>query len=140
MHGSAPDIAGQGIASPVGQIWSAAMMLDHLGETEAGAAILNAIESDLIDKSLCTRWPYGQYFQSGTGNRRCRCPCSRCCARRLVRRKLRRVPTAAQRQLELSTCHDATCYQGGRNPLIVQFDGLVGENFEVGGQAVAVAQ
>ena len=35
VHGSAPDIAGQGIANPIGQIWSAAMMLDHLGEPEA---------------------------------------------------------------------------------------------------------
>ena len=55
VHGSAPDIAGQGIANPVGQIWSAAMMLDHLGEVEAGAAILKAIETSLVDKSLCTR-------------------------------------------------------------------------------------
>ena len=35
VHGSAPDIAGKGIANPIGQIWSAAMMLDHLGEAEA---------------------------------------------------------------------------------------------------------
>ena len=55
VHGSAPDIAGQGIANPVAQIWSAAMMLDHLGEIEAGAAILKAIETTLVDKSLCTR-------------------------------------------------------------------------------------
>jgi tartrate dehydrogenase/decarboxylase/D-malate dehydrogenase len=55
VHGSAPDIAGQGIANPVAQIWSAAMMLDHLGEVEAGAAILKAIETTLVDKSLCTR-------------------------------------------------------------------------------------
>ena len=55
VHGSAPDIAGKGIANPVGQIWSAAMMLDHLGEFEAGAAILKAIETTLTDKSLCTR-------------------------------------------------------------------------------------
>jgi len=54
VHGSAPDIAGQGIANPIGQIWSAAMMLDHLGEVEAGAAILKAIETTLVDKSLCT--------------------------------------------------------------------------------------
>lgn len=47
VHGSAPDIAGQGIANPLGQIWSAAMMLEHLGENEAGAAILNAMESVL---------------------------------------------------------------------------------------------
>ena len=55
VHGSAPDIAGKGIANPIGQIWSAAMMLDHLGETEAAAAILKAIEATLIDKSMCTR-------------------------------------------------------------------------------------
>jgi tartrate dehydrogenase/decarboxylase/D-malate dehydrogenase len=55
VHGSAPDIAGQGIANPIGQIWSAAMMLDHLGEVEAGAAILKAIETTLVDKSRCTR-------------------------------------------------------------------------------------
>ena len=55
VHGSAPDIAGQGIANPIGQIWSAAMMLDHLGEAEAGAAILKAIETTLVDKTLCTR-------------------------------------------------------------------------------------
>ena len=38
VHGSAPDIAGQGIANPIGQIWSGAMMLEHLGEPEAAAA------------------------------------------------------------------------------------------------------
>jgi tartrate dehydrogenase/decarboxylase/D-malate dehydrogenase len=54
VHGSAPDIAGRGIANPIGQIWSAAMMLDHLGEPEAGAAILRAIELTLVDKTLCT--------------------------------------------------------------------------------------
>jgi tartrate dehydrogenase/decarboxylase/D-malate dehydrogenase len=55
VHGSAPDIAGKGIANPIAQIWSAAMMLDHLGEVEAGAAILKAIEATLIDKACCTR-------------------------------------------------------------------------------------
>ena len=55
VHGSAPDIAGQGIANPIGQIWSAAMMLDHLGETEAGAAIVTAIETVLADERLRTR-------------------------------------------------------------------------------------
>lgn len=55
VHGSAPDIAGKGIANPVGQVWSAAMMLEHLGEYEAAAAVLRAIESTLLDKSLCTR-------------------------------------------------------------------------------------
>jgi tartrate dehydrogenase/decarboxylase / D-malate dehydrogenase len=47
VHGSAPDIAGQGIANPIGTIWSASMMLDHLGETEAAAAIMRAIETVL---------------------------------------------------------------------------------------------
>lgn len=47
VHGSAPDIAGQNIANPVGQIWSAAMMLDHLGHPEAGQAVLHAIETVL---------------------------------------------------------------------------------------------
>ena len=55
VHGSAPDIAGQGIANPVGQIWSGAMMLEHLGETEAAAAILQAIERVLAEKALRTR-------------------------------------------------------------------------------------
>ncbi len=44
VHGSAADIAGRGIANPVGQIWSAAMMLDHVGQPEAGAAVLSTIE------------------------------------------------------------------------------------------------
>ncbi len=44
VHGSAPDIAGKGIANPIGQIWAASMMLDHLGCPEAAAAILRAIE------------------------------------------------------------------------------------------------
>ena len=55
VHGSAPDIAGQGIANPIGQIWSAAMMLDHLGETEAARAIEAAIERVLADPRLRTR-------------------------------------------------------------------------------------
>ena len=49
VHGSAPDIAGKGVANPIGQIWSGAMMLDHLGHREAGAAILQAIETVLAD-------------------------------------------------------------------------------------------
>lgn len=47
VHGSAPDIAGKGIANPIGQIWSAGMMLEHLGEPEAGQMIINAIETVL---------------------------------------------------------------------------------------------
>lgn len=47
VHGSAPDIAGRGIANPIGQIWSGAMMLEHLGQPEAAARILQAIEGVL---------------------------------------------------------------------------------------------
>ncbi|WP_242127783.1 tartrate dehydrogenase [Sphingobium sp. Sx8-8] len=54
VHGSAPDIAGKGIANPVGQIWSAAMMLEHLGEAEAAAAIMRAVETVLAEPALRT--------------------------------------------------------------------------------------
>ena len=45
VHGSAPDIAGKGIANPIGQIWSGAMMLEHLGQPEAAASVVRAIET-----------------------------------------------------------------------------------------------
>lgn len=51
VHGSAPDIAGKGIANPVGQIWCAAMMLEHLGEIEAADAITTAMETVLSQGS-----------------------------------------------------------------------------------------
>ena len=44
VHGSAPDIAGQGIANPAGAIWSASLMLDYLGEPESGRVLMNALE------------------------------------------------------------------------------------------------
>jgi tartrate dehydrogenase/decarboxylase/D-malate dehydrogenase len=49
VHGSAPDIAGKGVANPIGQIWSAALMLDFLGHRDAHDAILSAIEASLAD-------------------------------------------------------------------------------------------
>ena len=55
VHGSAPDIAGQGIANPIGQIWSGAMMLEHLGETDAAGAIVRSIEKVLAEPKLRTR-------------------------------------------------------------------------------------
>ena len=55
VHGSAPDIAGQGIANPIGQIWSGAMMLEHLGEKEAADEIVKAIERTLAERTLRTR-------------------------------------------------------------------------------------
>jgi tartrate dehydrogenase/decarboxylase/D-malate dehydrogenase len=48
VHGSAPDIAGKGIANPIGQIWSGAMMLRHLGEEKAAGAVEDAIAKVLI--------------------------------------------------------------------------------------------
>jgi tartrate dehydrogenase/decarboxylase/D-malate dehydrogenase len=49
VHGSAPDIAGRGIANPVGEVWTGALMLDHLGHPEAAAAVQTAIERTLAD-------------------------------------------------------------------------------------------
>jgi tartrate dehydrogenase/decarboxylase/D-malate dehydrogenase len=54
VHGSAPDIAGRGIANPVGQIWATQMMLEHLGETDAAPALLRAIETGLADAETRT--------------------------------------------------------------------------------------
>ena len=54
VHGSAPDIAGQGIANPLAAIWSAAMMLDHLGECDAAMRILRAME-DTTAQGIGTR-------------------------------------------------------------------------------------
>ena len=55
VHGSAPDIAGKGIANPIGQIWSGALMLDHLGEKEAAKTILTSIEKTLSIKENRTK-------------------------------------------------------------------------------------
>jgi tartrate dehydrogenase/decarboxylase/D-malate dehydrogenase len=55
VHGSAPDIAGQGIANPIGAIWSGAHMLEHLGEEEAARAVLRAIEELLESGGPRTR-------------------------------------------------------------------------------------
>ncbi|WP_106419340.1 tartrate dehydrogenase [Salinicola tamaricis] len=62
VHGSAPDIAGKGIANPIGQIWCGAMMLEHLGHDAAGAAIVGAIERVLAsdDRTLLTPDVKGQ--------------------------------------------------------------------------------
>ena len=55
VHGSAPDIAGKGIANPIGQIWSGAMMLNFLGEHEASKTIENSIEKTLANKENRTK-------------------------------------------------------------------------------------
>ncbi len=49
VHGSAPDIYGKNIANPIGQIWSGALMLDHLGHADAAAAVVRAIETVLTE-------------------------------------------------------------------------------------------
>jgi tartrate dehydrogenase/decarboxylase/D-malate dehydrogenase len=55
VHGSAPDIAGKGIANPIGQIWSASMMLEHLGHKDAAQAVMRAIEEVLANGGPRTR-------------------------------------------------------------------------------------
>lgn len=57
VHGSAPDIAGQGIANPIGQIWCGAMMLDFLGHSAAHGAVMHAIEAVLQPASGAPRTP-----------------------------------------------------------------------------------
>ncbi|WP_276322497.1 tartrate dehydrogenase [Vreelandella neptunia] len=69
VHGSAPDIAGKGIANPIGQIWSGAMMLEHLGYKEAGDAMVTAIEAVLSegDSQVLTRDVGGQGTTASLG-------------------------------------------------------------------------
>jgi len=55
VHGSAPDITGRGVANPTGAIWAGAMMLDHLGEGEAAAATMAALEAVLAAGVVRTR-------------------------------------------------------------------------------------
>jgi tartrate dehydrogenase/decarboxylase/D-malate dehydrogenase len=57
VHGSAPDIAGKGVANPIGQIWCGALMLDFLGHRAAHDAILRAIEAVLEPESGAARTP-----------------------------------------------------------------------------------
>jgi tartrate dehydrogenase/decarboxylase/D-malate dehydrogenase len=54
VHGSAPDIAGQGVANPIGAVWSAVLMLDHLGHPAAAAEVMAAIEAVLADPATRT--------------------------------------------------------------------------------------
>lgn len=69
VHGSAPDIAGQGIANPIGQIWSGAMMLEHLGYPEAAGAIVQALERILASGRELTRDMGGQASTEALGRR-----------------------------------------------------------------------
>jgi tartrate dehydrogenase/decarboxylase/D-malate dehydrogenase len=60
VHGSAPDIAGRHVCNPIGQVWSGAMMLEHLGEPAAAAAVVAAIETLLREGGPRTRDMGGQ--------------------------------------------------------------------------------
>lgn len=51
VHGSAPDIAGKGIANPIGAIWAGALMLEHLGERDAAARVMRAVERAMSDRA-----------------------------------------------------------------------------------------
>ena len=68
VHGSAPDIAGRFICNPIGQVWSAALMLNHLGEAEAGRAIVDAIETLLREDGPKTRDMGGQAGTADVGS------------------------------------------------------------------------
>jgi tartrate dehydrogenase/decarboxylase/D-malate dehydrogenase len=54
VHGSAPDIAGKGLANPIGMLWSTALMLEHLGAVEAATSLMGAIERTLGDRATRT--------------------------------------------------------------------------------------
>jgi tartrate dehydrogenase/decarboxylase/D-malate dehydrogenase len=67
VHGSAPDIAGKGIANPIAQIWTGAMMLDHLGHPDAARAVVGAIERAVADATVLTRDLGGKASTSEVG-------------------------------------------------------------------------
>jgi len=68
VHGSAPDIAGQGIANPIGTIWAGAMMLQHLGHQEAHDDIMTAVENVLREGKCLTRDMGGNANTEELGN------------------------------------------------------------------------
>jgi len=68
VHGSAPDIAGKGIANPIAQIWTGAMMLDHLGHEDAGRAVVAAIEQVVKEGKTITRDLGGHASTSDVGH------------------------------------------------------------------------
>jgi tartrate dehydrogenase/decarboxylase/D-malate dehydrogenase len=67
VHGSAPDIAGQGIANPLGAIWSGALMLDHLGEADGSKRLLAAVEA-VCREGVLTRDVGGDSTTSEVGD------------------------------------------------------------------------
>lgn len=55
VHGSAPDIAGKGVANPVGAVWSCVLMLEHLGASDAAGELMRGVETALADPATRTR-------------------------------------------------------------------------------------
>ena len=75
VHGSAPDIAGKGIANPAALILAGAMMLDHLGETEAGNHVRSAVSRR--HRAGQGAHPRPRRNRHDPGVRRCSCPADR---------------------------------------------------------------
>jgi tartrate dehydrogenase/decarboxylase/D-malate dehydrogenase len=71
VHGSAPDIKGQGIANPLATIWAGQMMLDFLGETEAAARLLKALEMHVQGGVVSTPDLGGMASTSAVGDHVC---------------------------------------------------------------------
>jgi tartrate dehydrogenase/decarboxylase/D-malate dehydrogenase len=71
VHGSAPDIVGKNLANPIGQIWTAKMMLDHFGEVELGEKLLEVIE-DVTDAGIKTPDIGGSSTTKEVGDEICR--------------------------------------------------------------------
>jgi tartrate dehydrogenase/decarboxylase / D-malate dehydrogenase len=55
VHGSAPDIAGKGVANPIAQIWTGAMLLEHLDHADAARAVVAAVERVVEEGKVLTR-------------------------------------------------------------------------------------
>lgn len=68
VHGSAPDIAGKGVANPIAQIWSLALMLEHLGREDLSHTVLESIEHVLVNKTALTPDLGGQSSTEEMGN------------------------------------------------------------------------
>lgn len=68
VHGSAPDIAGQGIANPIAAIWSVAQMLEHFGEEEWGSVVVETIKEIIDEKKVLTPDLGGKHSTSEVGD------------------------------------------------------------------------
>lgn len=71
IHGSAPDIAGKGLANPLATVWSVSQMLDYFGEEKWGARVLDVIEEMLVEKDVLTPDLGGSASTAAVGERVC---------------------------------------------------------------------